>query len=368
MRLIITGGGTGGHLFPALAVAEGIRKRDPDSEIMFIGAGRRIDDQVLAEKGFARKVISFSGIKGLGMSGFLHAASRLLPAIAQSFFLIRRFRPDLVFGVGGYVTGPVLAAAKLLRIPICIHEQNSVPGLANRMAGRLADRICISLPCHPSFAKEKTILTGNPVRREILDAAFKKKTGHGDQTTILVLGGSQGARRVNELVLAAMKILQAEGNTLRIIHQTGTTDEETIRKGYEQSGMEADVASFFSDMADVYGRADLVVSRAGATTLAELAVVGLPALLIPYPFAADDHQTTNAEYYVAGAGVAMVQEKELDGDGLAAEIRRLVSNPGELEKMGGAMRRMGRPEATERMVDVCIQLVNHRSTGREDRL
>ncbi|HHB75862.1 MAG TPA: undecaprenyldiphospho-muramoylpentapeptide beta-N-acetylglucosaminyltransferase [Desulfobulbus sp.] len=369
MRLIITGGGTGGHLFPALAVAEGIGKRDPGSEILFVGAGRRIDNQVLAEKGFARKVIKFSGIKGLGMSGFLHAASRLPLAIAQSFFLIRRFRPDLVFGVGGYVTGPVLAAAKLLRVPICIHEQNSVPGLANRLAGKLADRICISLPCQPSFAKEKTVVTGNPVRREIIAAASKKKTGHNDPATILVLGGSQGARRVNELVLAAMKILQEEGSALRIIHQTGTTDEALIRKGYEERGIEAEVASFFSDMADVYGRADLVVSRAGATTLAELAVMGMPALLIPYPFAADDHQTTNGEYYVNGGGALMVQEKKLDGDGLAEEIRQLADNPEKLGKMAAAMGKMGRPEATDRIVDVCMQLVNHRSTGRrQDRL
>jgi len=357
MRLIIIGGGTGGHLFPALAVAEGIRKREPDSEIMFIGAGRRIDNQVLAEKGFARKVISFSGIKGLGMSGFLHAASRLLPAIAQSFFLIRRFRPDLVFGVGGYVTGPVLTAAKILRIPICIHEQNSVPGLANRLAGKLADRICISLPCDPPFAENKTILTGNPVRGEILDASHQQ-TEKGKQTTILVLGGSQGARRVNELVCAAMKILRKrEKTTLRIIHQTGIADEEKVRTSYAENGIQAEVSSFFTDMAGLYRRANLVISRAGATTLAELAVMGLPVLLIPYPFAADDHQTTNGEYYVEGGGARMVQEKDLDEEKLAAEVGQLVDRSGTLEEMAAAMRKMGQPQATERIVEVCKQLV-----------
>ena len=357
MRLIITGGGTGGHLFPALAVAEGIRKRDPDSEIMFIGAGRRIDNQVLAEKGFTRKVISFSGIKGLGMSGFLHAASRLLPAIAQSFFLIRRFRPDLVFGVGGYVTGPVLTAAKILRIPICIHEQNSVPGLANRLAGKLADRICISQPCDPPFAESKTILTGNPVRGEILDASHQQ-TEKGKQTTILVLGGSQGARRVNELACAAMKILhKREKTTLRIIHQTGIADEEKVRTSYAEIGIQAEVSSFFTDMAGLYRRADLVISRAGATTLAELAVMGLPVLLIPYPFAADDHQTINGEYYVEGGGARMVQEKDLDEEKLAAEVQQLVDRSGTLEEMAAAMRKMGQPQATERIVEVCKQLV-----------
>ncbi len=358
MRLIITGGGTGGHLFPALAVAEGIREREPDSEIMFIGAGRRIDNQVLADKGFERRVISFSGIKGLGMSGFLHAASRLLPATAQSFFHIRAFRPDLVFGVGGYVTGPVLTAAKILRIPICIHEQNSVPGLANRLAGRLADRICISLPCNPPFAEAKSILTGNPVRREILDAALKKKTGAGNRINILIVGGSQGARRVNELACGAMKMLHKREKTpLRIIHQTGMADKEKVRAGYAESGIRAEVAAFFTDMAKLYLQADLVISRAGATTLAELAVMGLPALLIPYPFAADDHQTTNGRYYVEGGGACMVQEKELDEAKLAAEIRQLVNRPERLGEMAAAMKRMARAQATERIVEVCNQLV-----------
>jgi UDP-N-acetylglucosamine--N-acetylmuramyl-(pentapeptide) pyrophosphoryl-undecaprenol N-acetylglucosamine transferase len=357
MRLIVTGGGTGGHLFPALAVACGFRRQTAESEVLFIGTGRQVDDQVLAGFDFSREVINFSGVKGLGMSGFLHAASRLPQALIQSLLIIRKFRPDLVFGVGGYVTGPVLLAAKILRVPICIHEQNSVPGLANRLAGRLADKICISLPCNPPFAEKKTVLTGNPVREEIIEAARNKKNISDAPVTLMVLGGSQGARRVNELVLEAVQILQTKGNKVRIIHQTGVKDEELIRKGYEEIGIQAEVAAFFTDMADLYGQADLVISRAGATTLAELAVMGLPAVLIPFPYAADDHQTINAGYYVEGGGARMLQEKGLSGGRLAGEIDSLLQDRHGLKKMAAAMGSMGRPEATKRILDVCMRLI-----------
>ncbi len=359
MRLIVTGGGTGGHLFPALAVARGIQNSYIDGEVLFVGTGRHLDNRVLTEAGVTRKVINFSGVKGLGMSGVLHAGSRLPQALLQSLLIIRRFKPDLVFGVGGYVTGPVLLAAKFLRVPICIHEQNSVPGLANRLAGKLADRICISLPCKPSFAENKTELTGNPVREEILLAAQnrqEKEEREKQSRTLLILGGSQGARRLNELVLAAMRILHNKGERLRVIHQTGITDEQTIRNGYRQGGIEAEVASFFGDMADIYSRADLVISRAGATTLAELAVMGLPALLVPYPYAADDHQTTNAAYYVAGRGALMEPESELDGRKLAEKINCLVGNQNILKNMARAMRDLGRPQATDRIVALCADL------------
>ena len=357
MRLIVTGGGTGGHLFPALAVAGGVRRQIIGSEVLFIGTGRQIDARALADCDFSRKVINFSGIKGLGMSGLLHAASRFPQALIQSLLIIRKFKPELVFGVGGYVTGPVLLAAKILRVPICIHEQNSVPGLANRLAGRLADAICISLPCNPPFAKKKTVLTGNPVRKEILAAASRQKKVSDVFVTLLALGGSQGARRVNALFLEAVKILKAEGAKIRIIHQTGVNDEEAMRKGYEEIGVRAEVAAFFVDMADLYTRADLVVSRAGATTLAELAVMGLPAVLIPFPYAADDHQTTNAGYYVKGGGARMLRERKLSGRKLAEGIDAILQDRPRLRKMAAAMRSMGRPEATDRILDVCARLI-----------
>ena len=363
MRLIVTGGGTGGHLFPAIAVASGLRERLAGSTVLFIGTGRQIDSRALEGLGFERETITFSGVKGLGLLGAIRAVLRLPMALLKALKILGRFKPDLVFGVGGYVTGPVLLAAKMLRVPICIHEQNSVPGLANRLAGRIADRVCISLPCKPPFAEKKTVLTGNPVRREIL-AAVENKTIRKDGTlTLLILGGSQGAHRVNELVLAAAGILKTRGVHLDIIHQTGSTDEEMVRQGYAAIGQKAEVADFFSDMVDVYNRADLVISRAGATSLAELSIMGIPALLIPYPYAADDHQTGNAGYYVNRGGAKIFRESTLNGERLAGEITALVQSSEQLQIMSGAMQSQGKPEATELILDVCEQLADKGGAG-----
>ena len=356
MRLIVTGGGTGGHLFPALAVATEIRQRYPYGEVMFIGTSRQIDNQVLSEQDFQREVITFSGIKGLGLGGLLHAATRLPIGLFQSISILRRFQPDLVFGVGGYVTVPVLMAAKMFRVPICIHEQNSVPGLANRVGGRLARKICISLPCKPPFAEKKTVMTGNPVRREILAAAGQKKRWNGGVCTLLVLGGSQGARRVNELVVDAVTQLHVKGVPLRVIHQTGPADETRVRAVYKRMGIQAQVSAFFKDMAKAYVLADLVVSRAGATTLAELAVMGLPAILIPYPHAADDHQAINARHYADGGGAVMVREEKVSGNRLASMIGGLIADPKNVQIKAMAMRSLARPNATQKIVSVCDQL------------
>lgn len=356
MRLIVTGGGTGGHLFPAIAVARGVRQRAPESKILFIGTGRRIDNRAFAGLEFDREILNFSGVKGLGVAGAFRSAVLLPRAILKAVRILKGFRPDLVFAVGGYVTGPVLLAAKLLRVPVCIHEQNSVPGLANRLAGKLADRVCISLPCAPPFTENKTVQTGNPIRREILDAAEKKTAADGNSATLLVLGGSQGAHKINRLMLEAATVLQGVGESIEIIHQTGRADEKMVRKGYEQIGMRAEVADFFSDMARLYERADLVLSRAGATTLAELAVMGLPAVLIPYPFAADDHQTTNARYYVRGGGALVFSESELDGAGLGGEIAALLQDRVRLQTMADGMKSLGKPDATETIVELCEQL------------
>ncbi len=356
MRVVVTGGGTGGHLFPAVAVAGEIQRRFAGSEILFVGTGRRIDERVLADLGFARTIINCSGVKGMGPLAALVSALRLPLAMLQAGRILKRFKPDLVFAVGGYVTGPVVAAARIFGVPICIHEQNSVPGLANRVAGKVADRVCISLPCQPSFAEKKTVLTGNPVREELLLAARGNREEIDATFTLLVLGGSQGAHRVNELVLEAAGLVQDQGMQLRIIHQTGQADEEWIGTGYKELGMQAEVSDFYKDMAEVYRRADLVISRAGATTLAELAVMGLPALLIPYPFAADDHQTKNGAYYVQGGGARLFAETELNGEKLAEEIEALIQRPRELQGMAAAMKSLAKPDATERIVDVCIEL------------
>ncbi len=358
MRVIITGGGTGGHLFPGIALATGLQGKVAGCEVMFIGTRRQLDRETLAGYDFQRQSISCMGLKGMGVVHRIKSLATLPGAVFEAGRIIKKFGPDLVFGVGGYVTGPVLLAAKLRSVPTCIHEQNSVPGLANRMISRFVDKVFVSIPGDYSFPLKKTVVAGNPVREEIIAAAQEKKGGKKDGLTVLVLGGSLGAHRINLLMLEAMAIIQGEQDlNVNLIHQTGTADEDRVKGGYAAAGIKAEVSSFFKDMASLYRRADLVVARAGATTLAELSVMGLPALLIPYPYAADDHQAKNAQYYVEGGGARMFRESGLDGRSLASAMIGLLRDSAELAGMAAGMKKMGRPEATRLILDDCLELI-----------
>lgn len=358
MRIVVTGGGTGGHLFPGIALATGMQERIPGCQVLFIGTPRHLDQQTLARYDFTLATVHCLGLKGMGLAHRLRSLLQLPAAVWEAGRILRRFGPQLVFGVGGYVTGPVLLAAKLLRIPVCIHEQNSVPGLANRLVARLADRIFLSLPCKYRFPPHRTLLVGNPVRAEIRAAAKKQRMAGGGEICILVLGGSQGAHRVNMLVTeAAPRIAERLGGRVRFIHQTGRADLEEVRSRYAAAGVTAEVQDFFTDMASVYGRADLAISRAGATTLAELAVMGLPALLLPYPYAADNHQESNGAYYVRGGAARMEREGETDGEKLADTILHLVESPETLHQMSCRMGELARPEAAEQIIAESLALI-----------
>jgi len=360
MRIVVTGGGTGGHLFPGIALATGLQRRIPGCRVMFIGTRRLLDQQALAGYDFELASIKCMGLKGMGLGNRLRSVLQLPAAVIEARRIIKRFKPDLVFGVGGYVTGPVLLAARLSSVPLCIHEQNSVPGLANKTLARIVDRVFLSIPCRYSFPAGKTLVTGNPVRRDIIEAASNREVSEKKRITILVLGGSQGAHRVNSLVTeAAAELVREYGGRLAVIHQTGETDEEEVRFRYAEIGIKAEVKAFFQDMAGVYSLADLVVSRAGATTLAELSVMGLPALLIPYPYAADDHQKTNALYFQDGGAAVMHLEQELSGAKLAREIEGLLNNPDRLRTMSENMKSMGKPEATDTIIRECLALIGH---------
>ena len=358
MRLIVTGGGTGGHLFPGIALALAMQRRIPATQVMFIGTSRILDQEALAGLGFALKTLECSGVKGMSVIRKISSLLQLPGAVLAAGKMLRAFQPDLVFGVGGYVTGPVLLAAWLLRIPIGIHEQNSVPGLANRFAGVLAGKICISIPCHPSFPPRKTVRTGNPVRPEILDAASKKTARTNSALTVLVLGGSQGAHRVNTLMLESVASLIATCPDIRIIHQTGKVDEEMVAREYKRLAVNAQVSAFIRDMASAYSQADLVVSRAGATTLAELAVMGLPAVLIPFPYAADNHQVTNGKYYENGRGCIVLEQAGLTSEILARIMSERLHNLQELHTMAGNMRKMAQLDAADIIVDELCSLLD----------
>ncbi|MCI5222940.1 MAG: undecaprenyldiphospho-muramoylpentapeptide beta-N-acetylglucosaminyltransferase, partial [Candidatus Electrothrix sp. AR4] len=312
---------------------------------------------------FQQESISCMGLKGMGLKHRLKSLFSLPAAVFESWKIIRRFQPDLVFGVGGYVTGPVLLAARMQSVPTCIHEQNSVPGLANRMLSSFVSRIFVSIPGDYPFAERKTVVSGNPVRQEILAAAEHKQNAKKNKKndrpfTLLVMGGSLGAHRINLLMLEVMAGLdEQQKKSVYLIHQTGTADEEQVKARYAAAGIKAEVTAFFTDMSALYTRADLVVARAGATSLAELAVMGLPAVLIPYPYAADDHQAKNAAYYVAGGGAIMRREAGLDAEQLGEILSRLLSDANTLEHMAIAMHTMGRPEATQQILDSCMKQV-----------
>lgn len=356
LRLLLTGGGTGGHLFPAVATAEQVRTVVPESSVLFVGTRRKLDRDSLARSGFSVTTIHSYGLKGKNVWELIKALAVLPFSLFESCYHILRFNPDVVMGVGGYVTGPVIAAAWLLRRPTLIHEQNSVPGLANRKLGGLVDRICLSLPqSEKYFPATKTVLTGNPVRRKIVEAGEKKRSAE-EPRTLLILGGSQGAHAVNEMIVEALRGGIEAFSSLRVIHQTGRDDEQMVKEAYEEMGIAHQVSAFFTDMAALYEQADLIVSRAGATTLAEIGVVGTPAVLIPYPYAADNHQEINGAWYVENGAALMFVQQDLTPQRLAEEILRIINDQPRLETMSESMKKLGISNAAERIVDICLEL------------
>ncbi len=357
LRIMVAGGGTGGHLFPGIAVAEALCAKFSGSQVVFIGTHRKIDTISLERYGFQVKSIHSHGIKGKSLPQLVKALVVLPLSLLQALTIILRFRPHLVIGVGGYVTGPVILAAKILGKVTIIHEQNSIPGLANRKLGKLVKRVCLSLPGSEKFFNpEKTVITGNPVRREILNLANTGMVNNVGAQTILVLGGSQGARQVNRLAVEIFsRTNKLSALEINIIHQTGSGDFEEVQKRYNEAGVQAKVGAFFHNMDEMYQQADLVISRAGATTLAELAVLGKPAILIPYPYAADNHQEKNGEFYVQGGGAMMFIEKELTAEILCKAVHDLLLRVKVLTEMGVNMRKLAFPDASEKIVEVCLQ-------------
>ncbi len=359
IKLMLTGGGTGGHLFPAIAAAQELCGRNPGSKVMFIGTRRKLDKTSLLEYGYEVKSILCYGLKGKSLLHLIKAVVALPLGFIQAVMHILAFRPDIVVGVGGYVTGPVVAAARICGRKTLIHEQNSIPGLANRKLGGLVDRICISLPQSAGyFPSEKTVITGNPVRKKLLElAAAPERKCDPAKKTLLVLGGSLGAHRLNELVSEAL-CHHGVSQPFQVIHQTGAADCQIIRQKYTESSIDARVEPFFADMAEIYAAADLLVSRAGATTLAELAVLGKPAILVPYPHAADNHQQRNAEYYVEGGGCRSFAEKDLTGRMLAQQINELLLDDEQRKIMATHMKELAVPQAASNIVDVCLALIS----------
>lgn len=362
MRVIIAGGGTGGHVFPGIAVAGALRERY-GAEVLFVGTDRGLEAEAVPRAGYAFEALRARQVRGGGARRAIVGGLATLLAVAGAFRRIRRHRPDAVVGVGGYASVPMVAAAWLARVPTLLLEQNVIPGATNRLLGRVATHVCVSFPeTATSFPGARVTCTGNPVRSEIIAAARRreKEAGGAGRTTILVLGGSAGAHHLNVETVEAMACLGPRTRDLRLIHQTGAADTEATRARYRQLGVEAVVEPFFTDMAAAYVAADVAICRAGATSIAELLIVGVPAIMVPYPYAADDHQRRNAEAVTAAGAGLMILDRELTGESLATALVPLLEDAARRERMASAARALARPEAGGHVADRCAALAGER--------
>lgn len=354
-RLLIAGGGTGGHLFPGVAIAEELRARAPEAEVTFVGTSRGIEARVLPELGWPLELISVSGLKTVGLFGALRGLLRLPRALWQARSLLRRLRPQAVVGVGGYASGPVVLMARLAGIPTAICEQNSIPGLTNKILGKLVRKVFLSFEeSRRFFVAEKVVMSGNPVRRQLAAALLAAQPATEERPPcVLVCGGSLGAVAVNQLAAEALSAL-AKQRPLRIVHQTGATGYDDTVARYRAADVAAECSAFIKDMASVYRQADLIIARAGATTVAELAIAGKPAIFIPYPFAADNHQEINAKEMAEAGAALMFRQAELTADKLGQAVAPLLEDAGRRAEMSAAMRALAKPQAAAAVVDWCV--------------
>jgi UDP-N-acetylglucosamine--N-acetylmuramyl-(pentapeptide) pyrophosphoryl-undecaprenol N-acetylglucosamine transferase len=352
MRVILAGGGTGGHLFPGLAVAREFQLRDAMTEILFIGTSQGIEARVLPQEGVALELLSVRGLKGRGLRGALEALYGIPASLLRSLSIIGRFRPQIIIGLGGYSSGPFVLAGKLRGIRCAIMEQNLRPGFTNKILARLVDRVFTSYPESAEFFLGAHVVeTGNPVRWRKLPEVEKSH-----KLTLLIFGGSLGAHRINIAALDALAKLGDLSARIRIIHQTGQADLSMIKDAYASLPFEAEITPFIEKMDEAYAAADLVLCRAGATTVAELTAFGKAAILVPFPYAIYDHQRANAQALAQRGAAEMILDQELTGDSLAERIRNLASSAARLNGMAAAARLLGRPEAAARIVDECYAL------------
>jgi len=315
---LVMAGGTGGHIFPGLAVAEALR--DAGWRVHWLGAPNSMESQLVPPRGFAFEAIDFGGVRGKGLKTLALLPLRLLKAFWQSLQVVRRVQPDVVLGLGGYITFPGGMMASLLGKPVVLHEQNSVAGMANKVLGQVADRVFTAFP--HVFKTGQWV--GNPLRQAFTQQAApaERFAGRSGPLQVLVVGGSLGAKALNDIVPQAMALIPEEQRP-QVIHQSGAKQIDALRANYEAAGVQAELTPFIDDTATAFAQADLVICRAGASTVTELAAVGVAALFVPFPFAVDDHQTTNADFLVQHGGGWLVQQAQLSAESLAARLQNL---------------------------------------------
>lgn len=356
LNILIAGGGTGGHLFPGISIAQEFLKKNNNSRILFAGTDRQFEKSILEKAGFDHKSIKIAGLKGMGLLKKIKTAMMLPAAVIQSAFIIFRFKADLIVGVGGYSSGPVAIAAWLLRRKVVLHEQNIIPGITNKILTRFADRVYVSFSETANHFSMTTVKTsGNPVRNEILSIELKEKES-SFPFTVLVAGGSQGAHKINEAVCEALMFLDNKKD-YQFIHQTGINDVEMVENAYAKEGVSYTVKPFFDDMEKQYEKADLIICRAGATTIAEITAMGHKSILIPFPHAADNHQEKNAQVLVNKNAAEMITEDILTGKMLSDKIISYSKDPEKLARLGQNSKEYGKPEAASTIVEDCYELL-----------
>jgi UDP-N-acetylglucosamine--N-acetylmuramyl-(pentapeptide) pyrophosphoryl-undecaprenol N-acetylglucosamine transferase len=353
MKVIIAGGGTGGHLFPAVALGEEMMRERPDTEVLFVGTSAGMEARWLPKSGLRYELFPVHGIRGHGAAARAIAAVEFARAIGMAREVVKRVRPDVIVGAGGYASAPIGVAAILARIPLVLMEQNTLPGLSNKLLWRFASRICVGFADAAAYFRGKKVeVTGNPVRAEFRPAP---RPADG-QTQILVLGGSTGAHRLNIGVVKAFKIFGKSVINLTVVHQTGEADVGLVRQGYQELPLQAEVVPFIDDVPSALERADLVIARGGAMTITDIALAARPAIYVPYPFHKDMQQLHNARVIERAGGGAIVLDDDKIGENLAREIDVMLQNPRELIEMGRRAHRIARPDAASRIANVCFEV------------
>jgi UDP-N-acetylglucosamine--N-acetylmuramyl-(pentapeptide) pyrophosphoryl-undecaprenol N-acetylglucosamine transferase len=370
VRIVIAGGGTGGHLYPGIAVAREVLARRPDAQISFAGTERGIESRVVPREGFALDVIRSGGLKGKSLIDRARGALLLPLSVVDAWHVVSRRRPDVVIGVGGYSSGPVVLVASLRRVATMLLEQNAVPGLTNRLLAPFVRAAAVTFESTTTFFGAKAFVSGNPVRPEFFAAAGSLSESSVDEHAsifrVLVFGGSQGAHAINVAMVEAAAELAAGRPRIHLTHQTGERDVEMVRDAYRKAGLQAVVEPFLYDMGRRLGQADLIVSRAGATTLAEVTAAGKAAILVPLPTATDDHQRRNAEVLSARGAADLLLQSELTGPALAQRILSLAADPAARTRIATAARELARPDAAKVIVDRAMQLVGPAEAGLDD--
>src|SRR5262245_38970806 len=359
LRVVIAGGGTGGHLFPGIAVAREMQSRVPGVQVSFVGTARGIEARVVPLEGFALDLIRSSGIKGKSIRARGQGVALLPLSLVDAWQVLSVRRPQLVIGVGGYSSGPVVLVAAARRIPTMLLEQNAVPGFTNRLLAPFSRAVAVSFDAMLALFGAKAFLSGNPVRPEFLspvDRRIETEEVHRG-VRLLIFGGSQGAHAINMAMIEATAELVARVPDLRVTHQTGARDLEMVREGYRKAGLGAEVEAFFDDMPKRLADTDLIVCRAGATTLAEITAAGRAAILVPFPGATDDHQRTNAGALASAGAAELLIQADMTGYMLADRIVALANDAGKRERMSAAARRFSRPNAARVIVDRAFELM-----------